>query len=58
VHNFGSPDVDPEYPYPSWADRDQEGVYTPDCDCGHEDMGRYWHANDCIWLEAVRAAHR
>ena len=27
----------------------QRGIDTPGCDCGHEGMGRSWHARDCAW---------
>lgn len=28
---------------------DQNGVRTPGCDCGHEEMGEGWHGTDCAW---------
>ena len=33
----------------------QSGVLTPGCDCGHEGMGRGWHASDCAWKRAAAA---
>lgn len=30
-------------------DADHTDGPTPGCDCGHDGMGRAWHARDCEW---------
>lgn len=37
---------------------DQNGVRTPGCDCGHEEMGEGWHATDCAWRVTWRQTMR
>lgn len=36
-----------------WTVYDQTGHDTPGCDCGHDGMGRAWHASDCAWRGSV-----
>lgn len=35
-------------------DADHADGPTPGCDCGHDGMGRAWHAGDCEWRAAKR----
>jgi hypothetical protein len=37
-----------------WRNHAQNGVDTPGCDCGHEEMGRAWHAGDCAWKVGLK----
>lgn len=39
-----------------WSTFDQNGHDTSGCDCGHNGMGRAWHASDCAWRRGVGPA--
>jgi hypothetical protein len=49
-------DADSELGRRMARDGAHSGIDTPDCDCGHQGMGRVWHASGCdwvrIWLDA------
>ncbi len=50
-------EVDADSPRGQRMARDmaQSGVPTPGCGCGHDGMGRGWHASDCDWVKGTVA---
>ncbi len=51
-------EVDADSPLGQRMARDmaQSGVPTPGCGCGHDGMGRGWHASDCDWVKGTVTA--